>query len=86
MLADKDIEEVVKCFLGSVDQWYLASLDVARGATAHQLEVWLPGQEIQLFEDPTAAYQAAYRDSEEQDRIVVFGSFYTVAAALSQAV
>lgn len=86
MLADKDIPGVLNCLQGMVDEWYLASLDVPRAATAHQLEAVLSGQNTRLFENPESAYQAAKHDSSEQDRIVVFGSFYTVAAALSQAV
>lgn len=86
MLADKDIAGVVASLRDRVDHWYLASLDVPRAATAHQLEEVLIGQPTQVFENPLAAYQAAKRDSKAQDCIVVFGSFYTVAAALSQAV
>lgn len=86
MLADKDIPGVINGLRGKIDQWYLATLDVPRAATAQQLETALAGENTRLFDTPGSAYQAACRDAGEQDRIVVFGSFYTVAAALSQAV
>ncbi|WP_455217393.1 glutamate ligase domain-containing protein, partial [Kaarinaea lacus] len=86
MLGDKDIPGVVSHFRGKVDQWYLASLHTTRGAKAEELEAELVGQHTQIFEDPGSAYRAACNDADEQDRVVVFGSFYTVAAALSQAV
>jgi len=86
MLADKNIVGVVDQLTDEVDIWYLAPLNVPRAATLDQLESALSGQVIKRFENPEKAYQAAKADSEEKDRIVVFGSFYTVAATLSQAV
>jgi dihydrofolate synthase/folylpolyglutamate synthase len=38
---------------------------------------------IREFDDPATAYRAARGSSAEADRIIVFGSFQTVAAALS---
>lgn len=86
MLADKDIPGVVCQLCHLVDVWYLAPLNVPRAASLSQMESALRGHEIQRFETPVEAYQAAQRESKAQDRIVVFGSFYTVAAALSEAV
>jgi dihydrofolate synthase / folylpolyglutamate synthase len=39
---------------------------------------------ILRYEDPGAAYRAAREIATEADRILVFGSFLTVAAALAQ--
>jgi folylpolyglutamate synthase/dihydropteroate synthase len=36
------------------------------------------------FEEPGAAYRAAREMASETDRIIVFGSFLTVAAALAE--
>jgi dihydrofolate synthase/folylpolyglutamate synthase len=86
MLADKDIPVVLACMAGLVDQWYLASLHAPRGATAQQLEVELDGADFHIFNDVTSAYQAALSEADPEDRVVVFGSFFTVAEVLSQAV
>ncbi len=86
MLADKDIPAVVACLSGLVDQWYLALLDVPRAATGPQLEAALDGQDSHIFDNVISAHQAALNEANPEDRIVVFGSFYTVAEVLSQAV
>ena len=43
------------------------------------------GDALLTFDDPGAAYRAAREMAAEADRIIVFGSFLTVAAALVQA-
>jgi dihydrofolate synthase/folylpolyglutamate synthase len=86
MLADKDIPAVITAMSGLVDYWYLASLPVPRAASADQIQGYLTGQRTKIFGDVPSAFRAAVKDSDPTDRIVVFGSFYTVAAALSQAV
>jgi dihydrofolate synthase/folylpolyglutamate synthase len=86
MMADKDIPAVIETMSGLVDSWYLASLPVPRAATARQLDDFLGGQKTQIFDDVRVALRTAVNDSDPDDRIVVFGSFYTVAAALLQTV
>jgi dihydrofolate synthase/folylpolyglutamate synthase len=84
MLADKDIRAVVECLRPQVDHWYLAPLTVPRAASLSQLQATVG--EGRGFDSVAAAYAAALADSAPQDRIVVAGSFYTVAAALAQTV
>ena len=89
MLADKNIPAVIFCMSDPVDQWYLASLDTPRAASAQQLKDELDGQggqDSQLFNDVSSAFQGALSESMPEDRIVVFESFYTVAKLLPQAV
>ncbi len=86
MLADKDIACVIAGIRARVDHWYVASLPGPRGATATQMRDALlqagvaPG-EVRTFEVMEEAVAAARADAGEADRIVVFGSFLTVAAA-----
>lgn len=83
MLADKDIAGVVAAVSMEVDGWYVAGIDNARGASALQLvnliHLQVPDDVIQSFPDVTSAYLQACMDASENDRIVVFGSFFTVA-------
>ncbi|HEB91896.1 MAG TPA: bifunctional tetrahydrofolate synthase/dihydrofolate synthase [Gammaproteobacteria bacterium] len=81
MLDDKDIVASVASLRTLVDDWYLASLDVPRGVTAARLREALGG-EGQCFVSVHAARTAALSVMSEDDRLVIFGSFYTVAAAL----
>lgn len=85
MLADKDIAGTVHSLLDYVDSWYVATLAVPRGASAEQLQAVLTSagaDSCHLFTTVESALQAALAHaSQEEDAILVFGSFYTVAAA-----
>lgn len=85
MLADKDIVGVVERVKGRVDRWVLASLPGPRGMAAEALARILAGQGILVeacCDSPADAYRAARERAGENDRIVVFGSFLTVAGVL----
>jgi dihydrofolate synthase/folylpolyglutamate synthase len=88
MLADKDIDGVVRALRGKVDRWHVASLTGPRGAPAAMLREKLIAagvspEMIREHRDVSAAYAQAQAEANETDRIVVFGSFVTVAAALA---
>lgn len=83
MLADKDIAAVVDSLRGPVDEWYLAPLPVPRGASLAHLQASTQGLACQSFASLQEAYAAACRDAQPEDRLVVAGSFYTVAAVLA---
>ena len=84
-----DIDRIIAAMKDRIDYWYVATLPPARGATAHALHERLRfagvgPDAIREFADAGDAYRAARDASAEADRIVVFGSFLTVAAALAQ--
>jgi dihydrofolate synthase / folylpolyglutamate synthase len=81
MLADKDIFNTLNPLLGTVDCWYLANLDVPRGANAEQLESHIANNTNQIltFDNVIDAYKMALSQAKESDLILVFGSFFTVA-------
>ncbi len=88
MLKDKGIAAVVAAVKHRIDHWYIAPLPGARGvelpmlsAALHQAGV--KDVQIQRFESVSSAYAAAQKKADEADRIVVFGSFLTVAAAMA---
>jgi dihydrofolate synthase / folylpolyglutamate synthase len=88
IMADKDIDSVIAALLPRVDRWYIASLPPPRGASALDLRLRLQAAgvapaDIRDFADPASAYRAARDAVAEADRIIVFGSFLTVAAALA---
>jgi dihydrofolate synthase / folylpolyglutamate synthase len=86
MLNDKDIVGALQSLKGKVDFWHLATLTGPRGTTAETLAAIIAGAglggEIVCHASPSAAMQAAKGDAAESDRILAFGSFYTVAGAL----
>jgi len=87
MLRDKDLAGVCRRLRGRFDAWYAATLDNPRGATAAALAAAIAvaeaGGEVKRFDSPRAAYAAAREEAGRGDRIVVFGSFYTVADVLA---
>lgn len=85
MLADKDIAGVAERVRGRIDHWLAASLPGPRGASAGELARMLAECEIHVeacFDSPADAYRAAREQAGENDRIVAFGSFLTVADVL----
>lgn len=88
-LADKDAAGVVAPLLACIDAWHLAGLAMGtRGQDADALAARLACSAAgagRRHADVAAALDAARRDAAPGDRILVFGSFHTVAAALSAA-
>jgi len=86
MLMDKDRVGVARELATGVDDWYLATLDVSRGAGAEALagDVSAAGAagRILSFADVASAYHAVMKAACAGDRVVVFGSFHTVAQVL----
>ncbi len=82
MLADKDIEGVIRAVSGEIDEWVIYPLDVPRGADLPRLErafselgLGNPGKAASMRE----AWNFACALAAGNDRILVFGSFHTVA-------
>ncbi|HSN21488.1 MAG TPA: bifunctional tetrahydrofolate synthase/dihydrofolate synthase [Usitatibacter sp.] len=89
MLADKDIAGVVDAVKARIDRWYVSAAQAERAAPAARVAEILaqhdPGKPLRSFATVDAALAAARGDAGPNDRIVVFGSFTTVAEALRSA-
>jgi dihydrofolate synthase / folylpolyglutamate synthase len=86
MLKDKDIAGVAQALKDQVDEWMVATLPGSRGTQARRIEQVLAsigvGAPISCFESAADAYQCAMRAAGQDDKILVFGSFFTVAAVV----
>lgn len=84
MLGDKDIEGVVAELRPEIDQWLIAGLPGPRAADVQRIARALDGAGVRATQSgtPEAAYRQALGAAGQNDRIVVFGSFLTVAAVL----
>jgi len=87
---DKDIDGVIAAMSEHVDHWCLANLPSPRAASASELAAKVqivqaekPERTVNIFDDPAAAYANAMSRAGENDRIVVFGSFLTVAGVMA---
>jgi dihydrofolate synthase/folylpolyglutamate synthase len=87
MLRDKDIAGVVQALKGRVDIWLLAGIDQPRGAKAEDLLEILRNEGLasraECFQTVGEAYGRACKLAGEDDKMLAFGSFYTVAEILS---
>lgn len=84
MLGDKDIAKSLEPLIEVVDEWYCASLTVPRGAPAAKIVSVLSQANLVLdFASVSSAFEAACKNAQKEDFIVVFGSFYTVAEVLT---
>ena len=94
-MSDKDIAGVLSHLKDKIDHWYLCDLPLPRAASAESLAAALGSagfvagntggteRSVQCFATPAEAYAAARDSVSENDRIVVFGSFLTVAGVMA---
>jgi len=95
-MADKDLDTMLARIAPLVDHWYVTDLPLPRASTAQDLAAALAGLPGPLpgsashvagqFPDPLQALRAAVAAADPADRIVVFGSFYTVGGVLQDGV
>jgi len=90
VMADKDVPGLLAKIASLVDVWHLCALPSARAAAtaelAAQVRAATVGREVAVHEHPSpaAALAAAAAQADPADRIVVFGSFYTVGGVLKE--
>ena len=90
-LADKDVAGVVEAMGSRVDRWFIAGLDrdtprgLAAEAVAATLAAVLPAAPASMHADVGTAWAAAREAAGENDTVLLFGSFFVAAAALSRA-
>jgi dihydrofolate synthase/folylpolyglutamate synthase len=75
-----------------IDRWYFTDLPTSRAANGATLQAQWAAQNTrkepvsQVHGNPMQALQAAIEVADPADRIIVFGSFYTVGGVLEQGV
>jgi dihydrofolate synthase / folylpolyglutamate synthase len=85
ILADKDASGIAAELRGCVDAWWCVATEGERGRSGAALGQVVAGQvaaPVEAAESTSAGCAAASSVANPEDRIVVFGSFHTVAPAL----
>ena len=91
-MADKDLAPMLARIAPLIDQWYFTDLPTPRAASAEDLRArWQalklgPDASAGAYQSPVQALRAAVKAADPTDRIVVFGSFYTVGGILKDGV
>ena len=86
VLADKDAASMVDALERQVDHWYLAANHSERALPIAALRTLLDEKvaaRIEAFGGVAQAYRAAREAAAKSDRVVVFGSAFTVAEVLA---
>jgi dihydrofolate synthase/folylpolyglutamate synthase len=97
-MADKDIKAIMSKMSPLVTHWYFCDLPTPRAVKALELErIWIesisrskgvvsPPAKTQVCTGPVQALEQALANANPADRIVVFGSFYTVGGVLEHGI
>ncbi len=81
-LADKDIEDMIKIASKTIKHWFLVPISSARALQTDELKnIFNDPQETTVCSDMKSAIKKALLHNNSS-RVVVFGSFYTVADAM----
>jgi dihydrofolate synthase/folylpolyglutamate synthase len=85
ILADKDAREIAAALAPLVDHWVLCTLPGPRGSTAADLadRLRLRPEQVTLADSVEEGCEAARAATVAGDRVIVFGSVYTVGPALA---
>jgi dihydrofolate synthase/folylpolyglutamate synthase len=87
-MTDKDLPGMFKRLMPLVDHWYFCDLPTPRAASAAQLQaIWQKQQPLATATasqsaTPSEALALAMSRADPTDRILVFGSFFTVGGVL----
>ena len=84
ILNDKDMASVVSILKSEFDEWRIAPLDLPRGRSIENMlaefdAIGINRNIIKIFPTIANAWQQTLTEAQENDRIVAFGSFHTIA-------
>jgi dihydrofolate synthase/folylpolyglutamate synthase len=92
VMTDKDLTRMLDKINPLVDRWYFSDLPTPRAeSSVHLLDRWSAqnarsNATAAAYPDPRQALQAAIDAADPADRIIIFGSFYTVGGILQDGV
>ncbi|MEM7016827.1 MAG: bifunctional tetrahydrofolate synthase/dihydrofolate synthase [Pseudomonadota bacterium] len=86
MLADKDIQGALKEIHDAIDVWHIAPVKASRSANIEVLSGYLLNLGVECvnsYPDVETAYHKALDIATPCDRLIIFGSVYTVSEVLA---
>lgn len=82
VLLDKQLADWIGFLTDSVDHWYISEIKGSSRAMTKSDLLMVLSERVKLisaFDDIQSAYQQAVENSDLNDRVIVFGSFYTLS-------
>ena len=87
ILSDKDVDGIISLLHSHIDDWYISEVDSPRRMEVDHVEQSLMRQSsdtsVKVFQSVEQAYSQAQMEASEGDRIIVFGSIFTVSEVLA---
>jgi dihydrofolate synthase/folylpolyglutamate synthase len=81
-MRDKQLAAMLPAIRPLIDVWHLCDLPSPRAASCDEIATLLAGAVTSAHASPAEALRAAAAGADPADRIVVFGSFFTVGGVL----
>ena len=86
ILKDKDVYSLVKPMVNNVDKWFCGTINSERGMNSDEIKTRMSGaishDDIETFDNIDEACTNAMKSLRKEDRLIVYGSFYTVSEFL----
>ena len=87
ILKDKDVYSLIKPMIDIVDEWHCVTIDSARGMNAKEIKTRMSTlvskKKIYAYDSMQDATSKVISQLNEDSRLIVYGSFYTVSEYLS---
>jgi len=85
-LGDKDVYSLTKPFASVIDHWYCGTIESKRGMNSDEIKTRMKSviddNFIKTFENMEKAFLSALLNLKNEDRLIIYGSFYTVSEFL----
>ena len=85
-LEDKDVYSLTKPFTSLVDKWYCGTINSRRGMNSEAIKARIKSivgnDSIKTFENMEQTFASALTNLKSNDRLIIYGSFYTVSEFL----
>ncbi len=86
VLKDKDVYSLIKPMINNVDKWYCGTINSDRGMNSDEIKARMAStinqKDIETFDSINKACSQAIASLGKNDRLIVYGSFYTVSEFL----
>ena len=86
VLKDKDVYSLIKPMINNIDKWYCGTINSDRGMNSDEIKTRMSStisqKNIETFDSIYKACSQAMASLGKNDRLIVYGSFYTVSEFL----
>ena len=86
VLKDKDVYSLIKPMINHVDKWYCGTINSDRGMNSEEIKTRMSSsinqENIKTFDSINKACSQAIASLGKNDRLIIYGSFYTISEFL----